>query len=108
MVGFEFHSYGEGLVHQILVNYLAGSSLEKISIDLEGVTAAQAQRIVNEAIKRGTLLPEDKHPIGCSKTKILKAAEVLERHPNARPIEVARMVGCAESTVWRAKARMCE
>ena len=107
-MGFEFHSYGQDLVQQILVRYLAGASLEKISIDLDGVAFAQAQRIVDEAVVRGVLLPEEKHAQGCPNTKRMRATEILEKYPKIKPIEVARLVGCGESTVWRAKKPLGE
>lgn len=106
--GFEFHSYEPDLVGQILMKYLAGSSLKKLSLQLEGVSFAQAQRIIDEAVVRGVLLPEEKHPQGCSRKKIIKASAVLRRYPNAKLKVVARMAECAETTVWRAKAKMSE
>lgn len=108
IVGFEFNSYGEDLVKQILVKYLSGSSLEQLSLRLEGVSYAQAQRIVDAAIVNGVLLPEDKHAQGCPPTKLQKANEVLLRRPNAKPKEIARLVGCGETTVWRARKRVSE
>lgn len=106
IVGFEFHSYGEELVRQILVRYLAGASLEKLALQLEGVTFAQAQRIVNEAVARGVLLPEEKHPPRCPATKLERAKQTLINHPNHKIGLLAQLADCSESTLWRAKAKI--
>lgn len=102
IVGFEFHSYGEDLVRQILMKYLAGASLNELA-KMDGVAFAQAQRIVDEAVARGVILPEEKHPQGCPATKLERAKQVWARHSTESPEYVAKIVGCGVRTVWRAK-----
>lgn len=100
--GFEYKSYPAGLVQLILNKYLDGNSLEKISLQIDGVSFASAQRIIDYAILIGVLTEADKHKQGGGFAR--KRAELaLEKHPSAGPREIARIAGCAEATVYRAK-----
>lgn len=100
--GFEYKSYPAEFVQLILNRYLAGSSLEKIAIQIDGISSASAQRIVDHAIVIGVLSEEDKHKQGGG-FAIKRAELALEKHPSAGPREIARIAGCAEATVYRAK-----
>lgn len=102
--GFEYKSYPAELVREILVQYLAGSSLEKLSLELEGVSFAGAQRVIDYAVSTGVLSADDKHKRGRGGGLIKKRAKLVwERHPEATTKELARLASCGESTVYRAK-----
>ena len=100
--GFEYKSYPADFVQLILNRYLTGASLEKIALQIDGVSSASAQRIVNQAIAIGVLSEEDKHKSGGGFAR-KRAKLALEKHPEAGPREIARIAGCTESTVYRAK-----
>lgn len=100
--GFRYKSYPPDLVAQILTRYLADTSLKKISLEIDGVSAAGAQRVVDQAIELGVLLPEEKHVQGGG-FAIKRARLVWERHPKAKPAAIARLAGCTESTAYRAR-----
>lgn len=100
--GFAYKSYPEELVKEIINRYLADTTLEQLSLQLEGVSFAGAQRVIDHAVLIGTLLPEAKHPSGGGFAR-KRARRVWERHPQSTVAEIARLAGCAESTVYRAK-----
>lgn len=97
-----YKSYPAELVGEILTRYLADTTLEKLALDLGGVSAAGAQRVVDQAIIRGVLCAEDKHKSGGGFAR-KRARLVWERHPEERVSVVARLAGCAIATAYRAK-----
>ncbi len=100
--GFQYKSFPPDLVEVILVRYLAGNTLEKLAMEIPGVSFASAGRIIDHAVEIGVLSPEDKHPKGGG-FAIKRAKAALERHPDASPSEIARLAGCGQATVFRAK-----
>lgn len=100
--GFEYKSYPAEIVAQILNEYLAGATLERLSILVEGVSFAGAQRVVDEAIKIGVLKEADKHRRGGGFAR-KRAKDVWRRHPEASAEQVAKIAGCGISTVYRAR-----
>jgi hypothetical protein len=100
--GFEYKSYPKDLVQRILNKYLADTSLENIALQIDGISSASAQRIVNYAISTGVLSEEDRHKQGGGFAR-KRAQLVMEKHPEAGPREVARMAQCGEATVYRAR-----
>lgn len=101
MEGFAYKSYSAELVGEILNRYLADTSLERLAMQLEGVSFASAQRIVNHAIEMGVLSPQDKHKQGGG-FAIKRARLALAKHPQAKATEIAHIAECGEATVYRA------
>ncbi len=101
--GFQFNSYSQELVAQILVAYMAGNSYEKIPLIIPGTASAQAHRIVVEAVKRGVIPPEAARPKGRPSTPLNSAIAAQSRHLDARAVEVAKIAGCGEATAYRAR-----
>lgn len=97
-----YKSYPADLVGEILNRYLADTTLDKLAIELEGVSAAGAQRVVDHAISIGVIRSEQKHHSGGGFAR-KRARLVWERHPKATVIQVARLANCSEGTVYRAK-----
>lgn len=100
--GFKYKTYPPDLVKSILIRYLADTTLEKLSIDLSGVSVAGAQRVVEEAVKLGVIAESDKHKRGGGFAR-KRARVVWEKYPKEKPAVIARLAGCGVSTAYRAK-----
>lgn len=100
--GFEYKSYPVEIVEQVLNRYLADRTLLQLSLEIGGVSHAGAQRIVDEAVRRGVLSKEDKHKAGGGFAK-KRAMKALEKYPERGPGEIARIAECSEATVYRAR-----
>lgn len=100
--GFIYKSYPAELVKEIVNRYLADTTLEQLSLQLEGVSFAGAQRVIDYAILIGALSPEEKHPNGGGFAR-KRARAIWQRHPEATAPEIARLAECTESTAYRAK-----
>ncbi len=101
--GFIYNSFCEEIVEQILAMYVAGAGYQMIADSELPVSFASAQRIVGEAFRRGLLSSEEKHGVGAVPLKARRAQRYVKKFPEAKPRQLAQLVGCSENTIYRAK-----
>lgn len=97
---FSYKTVPHNICLEILLGYCEELSVERAYNSSFPLSSATFARVVRAAAEQGII---EMQPQGGLPNKRKRASEEWQKHPNAKVKEIARLAGCREATVYRAR-----